>query len=178
MELVGLEKKQSGCHTQIERNKIWEDLFNDFLEKIRLEKGSGKTELIIQGLVLVHPKFSKDSVGNDFRDRLDQSRNMTMLHHERDDGPCQIKYLIDTTPCVYNEFPQFRPGRFVGDHVWPYSLGGPTNTRANLPLNRLILCSSCNGAKSNSIYSYKFEELPNWLVKRLYEIKHKMREIR
>ena len=175
-KLLGIEKHMTFCQTQIERNKIWKEQHDYFMEHIRLgspklqELGLARNEIIILGLVLIHPKFSKDSEGDCFREQLDQSRNMTVLDEEKRHGQCQIHFLENTNKCIYIEFPEFREGVFVGDHVWPYSLGGPTNSRVNLNLNRLILCKACNEAKSNSIYSFDFNTTPDWLVERVHAI--------
>lgn len=175
-KLVGLKKHMTFCQTQIERNKIWKEQHDYFMEHIRLgspklqELGVERNEIIILGLVLIHPVFCKDSEGDCFREQLDRVRSMTVLDGEKKHGPCQIHHLQNRNKCIYNEFPEFRDGVFVGDHVWPYSLGGPTNSRSDLNLNRLILCKSCNEAKSNSIYSFNFDITPDWLVKRVHNI--------
>ncbi|GLS89938.1 hypothetical protein GCM10007916_10050 [Psychromonas marina] len=63
------------------------------------------------------------------------------------------------------------PGKMQQDHLFPYSLGGPT-----IGANRISLCSYHNMVKSSDIHSYPWEDLMNkpglWLdaqVERLYK---------
>ncbi len=48
---------------------------------------------------------------------------------------------------------------FSADHVFPYSLGGPTE-----PNNRMVLCRLHNQMKSNDVHFYPWERgQPSWL---------------
>ena len=174
-KLIGLKKEMEFCQNQSQRNEIWARDFDVVSQQIRLLEGDQKTSMIIQGLVLIHPDFCYNSTGVSFRDNLDQNRNMITLPHERR-YECQIHELKNTSPCIYNHFPEFREGVTEGDHAWPYSLGGPSNTRVDLTLNRILLCKACNRSKSNSIYNFDFETEPYWLMARLRNISLLMTE--
>ena len=153
------------CKNEKEKNIIWAREYDKFLKRIRLSVGDERTELVILGHVLIHPQFCYDLNGQNFRNDLDNSRNMIVLTDEKN-HPCQISKIIPDYDCIFNEYPNFLNGNVVGDHIWPYSLGGRTNSRADLKSNRLLLCNSCNTSKSNSIFHYDWKE-PVWLKERL-----------
>lgn len=48
-------------------------------------------------------------------------------------------------------------GDLQQDHLFPYSLGGPT-----LPANRIFLCRYHNMVKSSDIHSYPWELIDQW----------------
>lgn len=59
------------------------------------------------------------------------------------------------------------------DHLWPYSLGGPTQ-----PGNAVYLCKHHNQLKGADIHFYPFEEgLPNWFKKHVNRIAVIMRSL-
>jgi hypothetical protein len=171
-KLVGMLKEMDlNCKNEKEKNEIWAREYNKFFNRIRLSVSDERTELIILGHVLIHPQFCYDLNGENFRDELDNSRSMVVLPDEKN-HPCEISKIISDYECIFNEHRKFRNGNVVGDHLWPYSLGGPTNSRADLTSNRLLLCNSCNTSKSNSIFHYNWEE-HGWLFDRLGTIKRK-----
>jgi hypothetical protein len=70
--------------------------------------------------------------------------------------------IIQKTSKCMAEFVWGYPCKFEGrglqaDHLFPYSLGGPT-----LSDNLLVLCDRHNQAKSHDIHLYSWDE-PNWL---------------
>jgi len=169
-KLIGLKKEMSFHQTQTQRNKIWMRDFDFLVEQIRLVEGEQKTKIIILGLVLVHHDFCYNDEGEGLKNRLDRNRSMITLEHEKQ-ADCQIGKLKNAPPCIFNLFPEFRKGVTEGDHFWPYSLGGPSNTRIDLTLNRVLLCRACNRSKSNSVYNFDWETEPEWLIPRLRKIR-------
>ena len=82
--LVGLLKEMElDCKNDNERNEIWVREYDKFLNRIRLSVGDERTEPVILGHVLIHPQFCYDSNGENFRDVLDNSRNMIVLPNEK-----------------------------------------------------------------------------------------------
>ena len=107
-------------------------------------------------LFLIDPLFHKTRSGEDFEPRSKPARNFTGTHF----GACQIGNLIINAQCL--------GAPLVGDHKWPYSLGGDTS-----PGNLLKLCATCNRQKSSSIIFYPWSDdtLPPWIVSMLVELK-------
>ena len=51
------------------------------------------------------------------------------------------------------------PGGFAADHIFPWSLGGPTD-----PTNRVTLCTTHNQLKGSDVHAYPWERgRPTWL---------------
>lgn len=149
------------CDYWLEQYQEWNEIYPDSF-------GGELTRLNLLGLALIHPDFCYNRFGENFRiPFLDASRTMSVDDEERI-GVCQIKQ-ISGEECAFNEFPEER-GRLVGDHLWPFALGGPTNDGNNWHTNRLLLCTNCNNAKSSSVATYKFTKRINWLHNRLHEI--------
>lgn len=147
---------------------LWLSLYNDWNSRYHEAVGEELTMLNSLGLALIHPDFCYNRFGENFREHfLDASRKMSLDEEERI-GNCQIKQITGEE-CAFNEFPHER-GRLVGDHLWPYALGGPTNDKDNWHRNRLLLCKNCNNAKSSSVATYRFTKRIQWLQIRLHEI--------
>ena len=77
--------------------------------------------------------------------------------------------MINGEECIFNSYIELR-GEMVGDHVWPHSLGGPSNDKNDIHRNRLILCENCNNTKSSSILLFDFFNPIDWLEDRLHKI--------
>jgi len=160
--LLGFFIEIDSLNTTHEKCEYWLNEYHHWLSIHRIVIGSDLLESDVLSHVLLHPDFMYDKEGNSFRSSLDRVQ-MTVLDGERT-GSCMLSNLSGDD-CVFNEFPQFR-GELEGDHIWPYSLGGPTNTRDNLILNRVLLCKHCNRSKSNSISDYHWDNAW-WMEKRL-----------
>lgn len=161
IEFNSLPKYAEKCDLWLERYRVWNEAYPD-------SKGIKLTSLNILGLAMIHPDFCYDRFGEDFRiPFLDVNRTMSVDEEERS-GLCQIKQISDEE-CAFNEYPEER-GRLVGDHLWPFSLGGPSNDKDHWHMNRLLLCSICNNAKSSSVATYNFSKPINWLHTRLHHI--------
>lgn len=166
-QFVSIKKSLEGFPTLKGKNDYWCEIFLYWSQRYPDATGNDIVNLNYQGLALIHPEFCYDREGHDIRERLDTSRTMVVLPHERD-SKCQMS-LIFQDECVFDDHRELR-GQLKGDHYWPYSLGGPTNTIGNLHTNRLILCDYCNSTKSSSILNYKFTKKIDWLHERLSKI--------
>ena len=147
---------------------LWLERYNEWNSGYPGAHGVDLTRLNLVGLGLIHPDFCYNRFGENFRTTfLDVKRAMSIDEHERL-GKCQIQQ-ISGEECAFNEFPEER-GRLVGDHLWPYALGGPSNDADHWHRNRLLLCKNCNSAKSSSVATYSFTKRIEWLHIRLHEI--------
>jgi hypothetical protein len=128
------------------RTKFWKNNISSSIEIIPLPLA----------LFLVDPKFHETKRGVFYEPRQNRNRSFTGTHY----GKCKIGDLIADVKC------QGTP--LVGDHKWPYSLGGDTT-----PDNLLKLCPECNRQKSSSVvfYPWDTEELPNWICEMLNRLR-------
>lgn len=120
------------------RDGSWEGLY---------ERHKGGELTIEESMVLINPRFYEDS---------------SLAHTVR--GPrrfvseaglagvsCQSK-LIWGYACSLH-------GQLAADHLWPFSLGGPT-----IATNKLYLCGRHNSIKTGDIHLYPWEQgMPMWL---------------
>ena len=166
-----LLKKEMSYLPPAKRCDLWLIHYSTYCEGIRLASGEQLSELIVTGHVLLHPDFSVDREENEFRKSLDSRRRMVVLPEEKD-GDCRLS-VINGEECIFNQYTRYR-GDLVGDHIWPYSLGGPSNSRSDLTRNRAMLCKNCNSAKSSGIHVYHWKVQP-WLDERLHNIARRMR---
>ena len=150
-----------------EQCAAWCELFSDWASVHRSLTGVELALSNIKGLVLCHPAFSVDKSGDNFRHILDSQRIMHVYDNERR-GRCQLRRL-NGSECIFNSYDEFK-GQLVGDHEWPYSLGGPSNDRNDIHRNRLLLCEYCNSTKSSSILLFDFSNDIEWLEHRLHQI--------
>jgi len=147
---------------------FWLEKYNQWNSEYPMALGGELTMLNLFGLALIHPNFCYDRFGENFRKQfLDTNRTMSVDEEERN-GKCQVNQITGEE-CAFNEFPEER-GRLVGDHLWPYTLGGPSNDADHWHRNRLLLCQNCNSAKSSSVATYKFTKRIEWLHTRLHNI--------
>jgi len=113
-------------------------------------------------LSLIHPNFTYNRHGHPDRDR-DYSTSRKTFSKKYTTERCQLsKLLADAIQCPY----QRREVRCQADHLWPFSLGGPT-----IETNKLALCEDCNRQKSNSPFLYPGDRVPRWLVLRVMQLK-------
>jgi hypothetical protein len=76
---------------------------------------------------------------------------------------CELYWQLK---CEHRESPHL-----YADHVFPYSLGGPT-----VPENRMMLCGVHNRMKSNDIHFFPWERgLPVWFASVLTRIEARRR---
>ena len=127
------------------RTEFWNKSISDSVESTPLPLA----------LFLVDPKFHETKRGELIDPRQNRNRSFPGPHF----GDCKVEDLIANVKC------QGTP--LVGDHKWPYSLGGDTT-----PDNLLKLCPECNRQKSSSIvfFPWDTEELPNWLREMLIRL--------
>lgn len=112
------------------------------------EFNAGKLSLP-RALVLVHPDhYAELDLGNTIR------------------GPRQFveEVGVSSVGCAVNVFWGYpctssKVGTVVGDHLFPYSLGGPT-----VATNKIHLCALHNQMKSNDVHVFPWEApAPTWL---------------
>lgn len=126
------------------------------------------SEKIAIFLALIHPEFYKNRQGANISLDLQPPHPSQRRPIPEDNRiyKCQINILLPTAVCPYQNI----SGQKVLDHLWPYSLGGPS-----VIANRLELCARCNAQKSASYALYPIEnDIPFWLsdrITQLYEIK-------
>lgn len=140
-----LSRLQAGAAylAALENSAYW-----DWFEKYAvLEKGQLS---VVEALALVHPQHYQE-LDTDLRIRgprqFNQEAAMSSIG-------CQAEFL--------GGYPCQRPvGSVVAaDHLFPYSLGGPT-----VGSNKVYLCRLHNQMKSNDIHLYPWERgLPVWLL--------------
>ena len=117
------------------------------------EHKAGRTT-IAESLALVHPlNIQGDQTGScgprQFRE--DPAHQFQICQ-------CEIYWQV---VCERREVQQL-----FADHVFPYSLGGPT-----VPENRMMLCGAHNRMKSNDIHLFPWERgLPVWFPSLLSRI--------
>lgn len=118
----------------------WIDLYNSFANE---KRG------IALGLALIHPEHYKhfepqESIQGRRQFDFEVAQGNARCYADRLWG-CACKSKID--------------GRVCGDHLFPYSLGGPT-----IASNKMLLCSVHNRMKSFDIHVYPWEMgEPVWL---------------
>lgn len=106
-------------------------------------------------LSLIHPDYCLDNNGQKISH---ESYRRKKFNHDPTDR-CEINKLVEGVKCPYQS--EFHKSH--ADHLWPYSLGGLTETG-----NKLSLCGVCNRAKSNSPFLFPGDIIPRWL--RLYVV--------
>ena len=113
-------------------------------------------------LALIHPNFTFNKHGYPDRDR-DYSASRKTFPNKYTTERCQLSRLLgDHIQCPYHR----RTVKCQADHLWPFSLGGPT-----IETNKLALCGDCNRQKSNSPLLYPGDRVPRWLVLRVMQLK-------
>lgn len=117
----------------------WKDQYNKFLER---------KLTLAESMVLVHPMFYEDEA-IDFNPRGNRYFSEEIITSST---LCQSDkiwgYACETSIGT----------KFHGDHLWPYSLGGPT-----ISDNKALLCDTHNLMKGNDIHFYPWElGLPSW----------------
>ena len=106
-------------------------------------------------LALIHPDYCIDNNGQKI---VHDNYKRKKFNHDPTDR-CQIGKLVEGVKCPYQS--EFQKSH--ADHLWPYSLGGLTESG-----NKLSLCDVCNRAKSNSPFLFPGDDIPRWL--RLYVV--------
>ncbi|MDE2933016.1 MAG: hypothetical protein OXS47_03990, partial [Chloroflexota bacterium] len=111
-----------------------------------------------QALVLVHPDFyaaREAEVGMSIRGSRSFSRTA---------GQHAAGCMADR---IWLSACRLRSGSEVqADHLFPYSLGGPT-----LAANQLFLCGAHNGAKGSDVHLFPWEQgEPDWLATQVERI--------
>jgi len=163
-----LEVKSEMADDTSSKDKVenWLRHYHEWSSNARRLVGDDIIEIAIMGHVLAHPDFMFDRKGNNIRKLLDRGRSQITTEREKK-GRCRIDMLIGLE-CPFNRFPSIR-GDLQGDHLWPYSLGGPSNSRNDRGVNRILLCPNCNRSKSSGITMYDWK-VPPWLKGRLRTI--------
>lgn len=126
-----------------------------------IEQDDSETTLPVF-LALIHPDFYYDRLGRDCRLNLSIPHPRTRERMPRNvkQNRCRLDVLIG------EKCPLQRVGQeTVCDHLWPYSLGGPS-----ILDNQLELCDECNRQKSNSPYLFPGNAIPNWLNDRIRDL--------
>jgi hypothetical protein len=114
-----------------------------------------------QSFVLVHPQYYEDV----------EQKNGVQIRGKRQFEPDVSRYSLSCmaaevllTECLLNTYEMVE-----SDHLFPYSLGGPT-----LPENQIFLCPSHNLMKLAGIHLFRWEQgEPGWLdpaIKRIYRL--------
>ena len=126
--------------------------------KVRAEHGAGRLELP-QAMVLVHPDFYKEreaEAGQSIRGPRSFSSSAG-----RHVAACMAD-RVWLAAC-----PLESPGDLHSDHLFPYSLGGPT-----LSENQLFLCPVHNRSKASDIHLFPWElGEPKWFARQVDRIR-------
>ena len=131
--LLALEEFQS---------REWSDILADY------RKGRLATP---QAMVLVHPDFYKERE-NEVGERIRGPRNFSTTVGRHAAACMADKIWLSVCPLE-------NPEDVHSDHLFPYSLGGPT-----LAANQLFLCPVHNRSKANDIHLFPWEQgEPSWL---------------
>jgi len=118
------------------------DAFNPlWIETVPAEGPHWNVEHLPTLLALIHPNFTYNQHGQPDRNRdYSASRNTFSIKYTTE--RCQLSRLLGgNIQCPYHR----RTVKCQADHLWPFSLGGPT-----IETNKLALCGDCNRQKSNS----------------------------
>lgn len=164
--LLDVKGKMTSDTSSEEKVENWLKYYHNWVSNSRRPSEEEIIDISIMGHVLAHPDFMFDRKGRNIRKLLDRTRSQITIEREKK-GRCRIDLLIGME-CPFNEFPSIR-GDLQGDHLWPYSLGGPSNSRNDRAVNRILLCPNCNRSKSSGIIMYNWK-IPPWLENRLREI--------
>ena len=126
---------------------------------VAAEYSAGRLELP-RAMVLVHPTFyehREDEVGQSIRGH----RGFTATAGLHVEGCMADRIWLSVCPLVYPEV-------LHSDHLFPYSLGGPT-----LAENQLFLCPVHNRSKANDIHLFPWERgEPSWLAMQVARIRN------
>ena len=134
------------------RNRDWYELSLDYEE--------GRMSLP-QSLALIHPDFY-----------LEREREASVLHQIR--GPRTFSNSVGQhvakcmADCIWlTQCPLKTPEGLHSDHVFPFSLGGPT-----ISANQLFLCPVHNHSKTNDVHLFPWERgEPLWLPDQITRIR-------
>jgi len=141
--------------------------FNQYWLEVVPEGGPNwDLDVLPKLLALVHPDFTMDRNGQPVRNGGYASRTFKAKYS---DERCSVGTLFEgIIQCPYHR----ETTRCEADHLWPFSLGGPTDNT-----NKLPLCKDCNQQKSNSPFLYPANMIPRWLRLRIQDLINKKRDI-
>jgi len=129
------------------RTHGWDWLLHEFLAN-RLA--------VPQAFVLLHPEAYDD-------DLVSLCGQRAFSRHIRQASTCEAEQYWGI-PCRF-EFDTLRD--LCVDHIFPYSLGGPT-----IAQNALVLCRLHNSMKGNDVHLYPWERgFPNWFQSQIERIR-------
>lgn len=136
-----------------------EELLDSEWNEIFAAHSEGKLRLP-QSMVLLHPSFYKERERETGIAAIRGTRRFT-----RDAGPGHTNCMADQI--WLSSCPLEKPGALHSDHLFPYSLGGPT-----LAANQLFLCPVHNRSKTNDVHLFPWEKgEPSWLAEQVDRIR-------
>jgi hypothetical protein len=138
----------------IKAKKEWDEIYRNYVNN------SLSTE---EKLAIVHPI--------NYREKLDKSEILRKRNFAQEpvsqSMECQSKVIWGYKCDIQNQL----SNDIQADHLFPYSLGGPT-----LPSNKIHLCSEHNYLKGSDVHFFPWEEgEPEWLDGTISNINDKIK---